>query len=45
LAPPLEGMNFLKIEIIIAENAGRPIYKMPGVNTKIAVENFESVRA
>jgi hypothetical protein len=38
-------MNFLKIEIVIAETAGRMIYKKPGANTKIALENFESVRA
>jgi hypothetical protein len=44
LAPTLAGMNFLKIEIILAETAGRMIYKKLGANTKIAVENFESVR-
>jgi hypothetical protein len=45
LAQRIAGLNFLKIEIIIAETAGKMIYKKPGANTKIAVENFESVRA
>ncbi len=40
----LVGLNFLKIAKGIAESAWKGYGTTLGVNTKIAIENFESVR-